>query len=155
MTANSINEQAIRDQLVAAFTPYLTGSGNPVQVLFGSDIADMQEQSPCVIVKQSLIDRTPKFIGSAQYHAWVYEDVEVWVRVGDKNSTAQTSAVVENTHSLIEKKVVDALVDNPRVAGKWDFIQTTGPATRPVNRIVGSSKYRMRLIPVKARLING
>ncbi|MGB8644043.1 MAG: hypothetical protein WCF84_02310 [Anaerolineae bacterium] len=153
MASNVTSEQTIRDQLTTLLGTYLTAAG--VQATFGYDIANMQGQSPVVINKQGSIDRTQRFIGGTQPHVWFYFQLETWVIVGDKASPAWTSQQVENEMGLIEKKVIDCLDDNPRSAGKWDFIQTAGPATAPVAKVVGSNKYRMRVIPIKARVIGG
>jgi len=155
MSANSTSEQTIRDALSADLQTLLTGAGNPVQALFGYDISDFQGQSPVVIVKAGAIDRTPRFLGKAQAHVWFFEVVEVWVVVGDKDSPAWTSQLVENTHSLIEKKIDDYCADTPRKIGAWDMLQYSAPASAPAPRVVGGFKYRMRTIPLKARVIGG
>jgi hypothetical protein len=155
MSADSVNQQVVGDALKAALDSYMLGSSNPVQAMWGYDIADFEGQSPVVILRYGQVDRTPKFIGMAKAHVWFYYNADVYVVVGDKASPAWTNQLVETRHALIEKKFADFCADQKRSVGVWDLVEYASPAGAIGPAIVGGFKYRKRVVALKARVING
>ena len=119
MAANTANRETVRDAFAALLSTALTGTGNPVQVVYNYPIGKI-EQSPTVCVASSGTARLRAGIGDSRWNSYFVLEVFTFIRDADA-ANGWTEAEVEDQLDLIDKEIADCVADY-RVNANWHNI---------------------------------
>ncbi len=147
--ANAANRETVRDALTALLSSALTGTGNPVQSVYGYHISEFGAdgfESPVVLVLSNGSQRERRGLGSQVYRTFF--QLSVLVFVSDAIAAESwTDANVEDRLDLIEKEIADVLAEN-RSTASWQDIKHAPAPTTILPAKLGGHSYKMETIPV-------
>lgn len=148
--ANAVNRETVRDALTTLLSTALTGSGNPVQSVYGYHIAEFGQdgfESPVVLVLSSGSQRERRGLGNQVYRSFFR--LEILVFVSDAiTAESWTDADVEDRLDLIEQKIANVIAENRSTADWHDLKHVPGNLTNIVPAKLGGHSYKMETIPV-------
>lgn len=81
-----VNRETIRDEIVAALTTSLTGSGKPVSSIYGYQIGKLNGESPVVLVLSRSTHRETAGVGSAIFNNTFELELQILVYDGAENN---------------------------------------------------------------------
>ena len=81
-----ISRKTIRDEIVAALSTALTGSGKPVSSVYGYQIGKLSGESPVVLVLSRSTERRPAGVGAKKFNNTFELELQVLVYDGLENN---------------------------------------------------------------------
>ncbi len=81
-----ISRKTIRDEIVAALSTALTGSGKPVSSVYGYQIGKLNGESPVVLVLSRSTERRPAGVGAKKFNNTFELELQVLVYDGLENN---------------------------------------------------------------------
>lgn len=157
MAANSLNREVVRDALAATLTTALVGSGLPVQAVYNHRAGDFGTLNPVVVVSSGGSDRTRPGTFDQTWDTDVLLDIWVFVlysEFDDAGNVIWSEAESEDRLDLIEKEIMDALIDDYSLGGVCDEVLPAG-ASQIDDIAIGGKQYRRELITVRAIKAHG
>lgn len=157
MAANSLNRETVRDALASTLTTALVGVGLPVQAVYGYQVGDFGAYSPVVVITSAGSDRTRPGTFDQTWDTDVMLDIWVFVRYAILDAAGAvlvSESASEDQIDLVEKEIMDALIDDYSLGGACDEVLPAGP-TRIDSVAIGGVQFRRELIPVKAIKAHG
>lgn len=137
----------IRAQLKSLLQTGLVGTGKPVQVVYGGQIADFQGQSPVVVIASAGSERRRwTFQGGRALHRF-----KIFVFVLYKDEAAGWGEEdAEDALDDIEQAIADILDANAGKCDHWKSLLYNG-ASDCGGVPVGGQEYRLETISVEAQ----
>lgn len=141
-----MNRETVRDAFTTLLSTALTGAGNPVQVVYGYQIGNLEGLSPVVIVSSAGTFRQRLTLQGSR--ATFYLNVHIFVLYTDESTWNEDDA--EDRLDLIEEKIASVLDANQRTAN-WEALDY---ADRSVcdGVEIGGVEYRREVIPIKVEV---
>ena len=147
----SANRETVRDALAALLEAALTGSGKPVQAVYGYLKSDLAGQSPVVMVQSAGIRREMASASDDWDNVMRFE-LLAWVMDANEAS-GWTDANVDDAVDAVEAAIADVIAANRR-NDNWDELVYADEFTRLLQVTVGSTPYVLERIPVLVTVLD-
>lgn len=147
----TVNRKTRRDRLVLHLTTDLTGTGNPVESVFGYDKRNFDGQSPVVIVLSEGTMRSPFGMGSGLYDAPMRFVILSFVREADEEAGI-TAKNTEDDLDNVEAAIADSIMAHRKDIPHWYNLMFLGEFSTIVPALVGGKPYKMEQMIVQAEV---
>ena len=148
MTTVFIDRTAVQNKMAALISTKLVGAGKPVQAVYSYQVADINKQSPVVIITSGGSQRrNPE--KSARNTSLIFLDVHVLVLYANATDS-WTEQHSEAALNVIEKGIDEVVADNNET-DVWMNLDFAGKSMiEPV--VISGLEYRYEVIPLSAEV---
>ena len=145
MASNATSRQTVREHLATLLNTRLVTTLKSAQVVYDYLPADFDGQTPTVCVTSMGTDRAQMGFDE-DYNSAFQLAIVVFVLYAEQGSTYLEDDA-EDVLDLLEKQIADFIMDNRRVAGKWDSL-LHNDMTRIDYVTIGGNQYKQEVIAV-------
>ena len=151
----TVSRKDRRERLVSHFTTDLTGTGNPVEAVFGHDRRDFKTQSPVVLVLSEGIARTPFGLGqkggTGKFLAPMRFAVLSFVKEADDDA-GWTSQNVEDALDSVEAAIAASVMAHRIDIPYWHNLMYVPDYSVILPVTVGGKPYKMEQFLLEAEV---
>lgn len=121
MAADAVSRKTVRDALAALFSAALTGTGKPVQTVYGYPLDyDISKDTPYLTIAGHGSNRRDMGSNNPKYYDVFAFEVATWFRSAD-NASGWTESLLEDQMDLVDKEIADVVADN-RSNSNWSWL---------------------------------